>query len=352
MKGDATLTRLLSVLATVALTAACGSSSQAPVAAAPSPSADTKAPPARGYHFMVGLGTKPGVLLFSGSTAPPRFDGYDLGDVWIWRAGSGWTQKSGLGQKFGCPVSVPVTRPCRTSEFACFDPRAGQMVVMATDAGQAAPLTENWTYDPQNDSWQQRALDHRPDFMNGTTAALDEESDRLIAFDGDTWAYDPAANSWQQMHPKVSPVFDAFSSMVYDQKADRLILFVVGSRGSLTAVWTYDFNHDAWTEADTGTGPSARSYAAVAYDPRSGHVIMFGGDLLDSPLSDTWSYDPAANRWTELKPQTGPTARGRHAMAYDSESGKMVMFGGGPNPRAYRNDTWTFDPSTSEWAKA
>ena len=338
-------------LVALAMTVACSTASPTSTTVkSPSPtSTATKSPPARGYHFMAGLGTNPGILLFSGETAPPRYGGYNLGDMWLWRAGKGWTQKSGLGHKYG---------------FACYDPKAGRMVVLITESGKQTvvsvgfdPLAENWTYDPQQDSWQQRALDQRPEFLNGTAAALDSESDRLIAFDGDTWAYDPAANSWRQMHPKNSPQFGSWSAFVYDEKRDRLILLGGEERGPLSDVWTYDFNHDAWTEADAGSGPSGRLYAAAAYDARSGRLILFGGmegvSITSSghPVNDTWSYDLLANKWTELKPKTSPPARGRHAMAFDSESGKIVMFGGGPDPRHFQNDTWTFDPLTSNWSK-
>jgi hypothetical protein len=343
-----TVTRLI-LGASMTIAMSCGLSSPGQ----PSASGDSKLPPARGYHFMVGLGNDPGVLLFSGSTAPPRRGGYDLGDVWLWRNGRGWTQKTGLGQKYGCPVLVPATRPCRSSDFASYDPKTGQMVVLATDAGQAAPLAENWTYDVRNDSWQQRALDKRPEFLNGTVAALDTESRRLIAFNGETWAYDPAANSWQQMHPKTSPMFGAFAAFVYDERDDRLILLGGEDRGSLSDVWAYDFNHDSWTASDTGSGPSARLYTAVAYDPRSGRVVLFAGMTPsdDRALNDTWSYDPATNRWTELRPHTSPPARGRHAMAFDSESGHIVMFSGGEDPLSYQRDTWIFDPGTNNWAR-
>ena len=333
-------------MAAIILTMACSISPQ------PNTPATAEAPPSRGYHFMLGLGSDPGVLLFSGSTAPPRRGGFDLGDVWLWRNGRGWTQKTGLGQKYGCPVLVPATRPCRSSDFASYDPKTGQMVVLATDAGQDAPLAENWTYDLRNDSWQQRALDKRPEFLNGTAAALDTESHRLIAFTGETWAYDPAANSWQQMHPKNSPMFGAFSAFVYDEKDDRLILLGGEDRGSLSDVWAYDFNHDLWTESDAGSGPSARLYTAVAYDARFGRLILFAGmSPSDHALNDTWSYDPATNRWVQLKPQTSPPARGRHAMAFDSESGHIVMFSGGVDPLNYRRDSWIFDLGTNNWSK-
>ncbi|HSS62003.1 MAG TPA: kelch repeat-containing protein [Candidatus Limnocylindrales bacterium] len=55
-----------------------------------------------------------------------------------------------------------------------------------------------------------------------------------------------------------------------------------------------------------------------------------------------------------------PPARGYHFVVglgtnpgtYDSESGHVVMFGGGVDPRHFQNDTWIFDPSTNNWARA
>jgi galactose oxidase-like protein len=331
------------LLVPVALTMACCTSSP------PTTSTQAKSPPARGYPVMVGLGTNPGVLLFSGETAPPRAGGYDLGDIWLWRASKGWTRKTGLGQKYG---------------FAFYDPKAERVVVLVTEYGKFVALSENWTYDPLNDSWQQRAPEQRPDFPNGTTAALDSESDRVIAFDGDTWAYDPAANSWRQMHPKESPAFGAWSVLAYADKHDRLILLGGQGRGDLTDVWMYDFNHDTWTETHTASGPTGRMYAGVAYDARTDRLILFGGCGLSAPicrssepgppaaLSDTWSYDLNTNTWSELKPKASPSGRARHAMAYDSETGNIVMFGGGNDPFHFKSDTWIFDPSTNNWSKA
>ena len=38
---------------------------------------------------------------------------------------------------------------------------------------------------------------------------------------------------------------------------------------------------------------------------------------MEGYLNDTWSYDPAANAWTELKPATAPSARFGSAMVHD-----------------------------------
>ena len=308
---------------------------------APQPAAFTeaKSPPARGYHFMTGLGPNPGVLLFSGENAPPPAGGHDLGDLWLWRSGTGWTQKKGLDQKWG---------------YAGYDPKAGRVIVLVVEVGKYIPLLENWSYDPGANSWAQRTTDQRPDFVNGAVSAIDAESERVIVFSNDTWAYDPVGNSWQQMHPKNSPLFGSWSALVYDDKRDRLILLGGEGRGQLSDVWFYDFNHDAWSEVDAGSGPSARLYPAAAYEARSGRVILFGGvaEATHSPLNDTWSYDVGTNKWTELQAKTSPPSRGRHAMAFDGESGKIVMFGGGADPFHFQKDTWVFDPGRNEWSRA
>ncbi len=296
-----------------------------------------KGPMARGYHNVIGLGSSPGVLLYGGETTSPRAGGHLLGDVWVWRSGSGWSERSGLGQKDG---------------FVFYEPKAGKVMDLVFDAGKFEPLSERWTYDPMSDSWQEQTLDKRPDFPNGAVAAFDSESNRLIVFGDGTWSYDPVANSWQQMQPKVSPAFGTWSVFVYDARADRVVLLGGENRGNLSDVWTYDFNHDTWTESVASSGPSARMYAAAAYDPRSGHVILFGGLASDSPVNDTWSYDLASNSWTHLTPKTSPPKRGRHAMAYERESGKIVMFGGGTSPLDFQRDTWTYDPAQNEWSRS
>jgi len=43
----------------------------------------------------------------------------------------------------------------------------------------------------------------------------------------------------------------------------------------------------------------------MAYDPETGQVIMFGGFDGNQYLNDIWAYDPATNEWTELIPATG-----------------------------------------------
>ena len=43
----------------------------------------------------------------------------------------------------------------------------------------------------------------------------------------------------------------------------------------------------------------------MVYDAARGEVIMFGGETAEgASLGGIWAYDPSANRWTDLVPDT------------------------------------------------
>jgi len=115
--------------------------------------------------------------------------------------------------------------------------------------------------------------------------------------------------------------------------------------------WTFDFNHDTWTQVGTSSAPTARGYVAMAYDAAGGRSVLYGGEASDSSsLDDTWTFDAAAGRWTELVTAVGPGPRTWHTLAYDAEEQSVVMFGGGAS-RDYDNAVWLFRSSTNQWAR-
>jgi uncharacterized protein (TIGR03437 family) len=102
-----------------------------------------------------------------------------------------------------------------------------------------------------------------------------------------------------------------------------------------------------WTLAAPATSPPARTGPAMAFDSLHGQAVMFGGTgtAKEPPgtadnLSDTWVWD--GSTWTEKTPQTVPTPRALHAMAYGL--GQVLMFGGAINGSVgLEKDTWVFD---------
>jgi N-acetylneuraminic acid mutarotase len=125
-------------------------------------------------------------------------------------------------------------------------------------------------------------------------------------------------------------------------------------------IWEWSQATGKWTKRDSTGGPSARSGAAMVFDSKRGKFILFGGRAGSGyNLEDTWEWDPSTGKWTELGPQSHPTARSQHSMAYEKSIGKVLLFGGGrSDPESNdgsdvsgsMSDTWEYDPATETWS--
>jgi len=76
--------------------------------------------------------------------------------------------------------------------------------------------------------------------------------------------------------------------------------------------------------AHAGNRPPARYAHAMAYDSERGVTVLFGGwDGYDN-LSDTWEWDGVD--WVQRTPDDEAYSRHEHAMAYDSVRGVTVLY--------------------------
>jgi len=193
--------------------------------------------------------------------------------------------------------------------------------------------------------------------------AYDIESDITIIYGGwktpepyelgDTWSYDFNNDTYTNMTPSVSPPFLEVGGMEYDSQSDRMVMF-----GGLTdfnnyivvnETWTYDYNTNTWENKTSGAAPSPRASIGFAYDSESDRMILFGGENGTTKFNDTWAYDLESNTWEKMNPAVVPGARMLSAMAYDEESDRVILFGGredGPDKIA---NTWAYDYNTDSW---
>jgi hypothetical protein len=98
----------------------------------------------------------------------------------------------------------------------------------------------------------------------------------------------------------------------------------------LDSTWAYDLNTDTWTEMEPSESLPARCCFPMAYDVESDRVILYGGVFGADVDKDryVWAYDFNSNRWEQLSAAEGvPLYEGR--MAYDGESDRIVLYGGG-----------------------
>lgn len=97
--------------------------------------------------------------------------------------------------------------------------------------------------------------------------------------------------------------------------------------------------------------PAPRFAHSMVYDAESDRIIMFGGLVEPAPTwsDETWTYDFNTNTWTNMKPAVRPSPRHGPGMAYDSESDRMILFGGTMRGELF-GDTWAYDLNTNTWA--
>lgn len=149
--------------------------------------------------------------------------------------------------------------------------------------------------------------------------------------------------------PDVSPPMRASHAMTYANGA----VFLFGGEGCGSACNdTWQWDGSLWTQVYPGVTPPAREYHALAYDGERGRAVLFGGcpDFYCSGLwGDTWTWDGAA--WAQASPATTPPPRAYHALAYDAARRMTVLFGGYAGettcpPSGYCDDMWAWDGST------
>ena len=178
--------------------------------------------------------------------------------------------------------------------------------------------------------------------------------------------------TWTNLNPSGDvPHKRSGQSMIYNPDTGKVILFggcpgatLEGSTvteqkyTAFNDTWAYDPSANTWTNLEpSGDVPSAREQYSMAYDSGTGKVIVFGGydPKTGYGLADTWAYDPAANTWTNLNPSGDvPSARDAHTMVYDSANGRVILFGGDTgrtDTSVSPNDTWAYDPSANKWTE-
>jgi N-acetylneuraminic acid mutarotase len=154
----------------------------------------------------------------------------------------------------------------------------------------------------------------------------------------------------------LNPSTRAYVSMAYDKESDRVILFG-GQTGDYRdpasyngETWAYNVAANKWTEMKPASGPTRRCCAELAYDAESDRVLLFGGgDQTAWGLDDSWAYDYNTNTWTEMA--KGPAKHLGARLAYDAESDRIILFGGYAMSGFLYNDTWAYDFNSNTWTE-
>ncbi len=268
----------------------------------------------------------------------------------------------------------PATSPLgRAEPGICYDSIRDEVMIFAGEDGMDTPdaLNDSWIYDVDSDTWTEVFPTTAPSDRRAHSMAFDSESNRIIVFGGlpdygnDTWAGEPTANTFIEMNPATAPEGRTGAIMVYDSESDRMILFG-GYNGEGSALpssylddtWSYDFNTDTWEELTTTGSPSARGVPSMVYDSESDRIVLFGGSIGSESYNDTWLFDYNSLTWTEVTPTGSPSVRSRHSSAYDWESDRVIIYGGTYNGfnglgliSETQGKTWAYDVNTNTWER-
>ena len=84
----------------------------------------------------------------------------------------------------------------------------------------------------------------------------------------------------------------------------------------------------------------------MAYDADRGRVVLFGGSGTNPNVAfgETWEFD--GTRWQRAA-TSGPTGRVHHALQYDAQARRTVMYGGFVPGSAALGETWTWSATTN-----
>jgi hypothetical protein len=232
-----------------------------------------------------------------------------------------------------------------------------------------------WYYSPSTSRWGSLDGPHwayvgdLPTNRFSAAFAYSTKDQAFVMFGGgpadttDTWILDAQTRTWLPMIAANDPDSppgraEVGNSMVYDEVHDVFILF--GGRctdpglsrcergTSLADTWIYDLGTNTWTEVTPPVSPPSRERHAMAYDSANGIVLMFAGQrcfgtqcLNAERLNDLWAYDYATNTWSNITPaDTNPTPRYLSTMIYDPIAGAAVVWTGKDSRSRPMRETW------------
>lgn len=241
---------------------------------------------------------------------------------------------------------------------------------------QASALRDVWSVDLADANWVEHTDMPPGGGPAGAPVGYDAESDEVIVlqtvfFDVandpvSTRSYDTDTDTWTDVSSEPQPRLGVGARMVYDSTSDRLVVFggqaLDGSELVYTAeTWAYDANTRTWEER-AAIEPPGVNYHAMAYDEQSDRTVLFG--FTDDGDTLLWAYEYGADTWQELSMAGGPpTASAYQQAVYDPAIDRILVFGGirpedpdvvpsSPNELVGHAELWRYDYDANSWEQA
>ncbi|MGB2694539.1 MAG: kelch repeat-containing protein [Dehalococcoidia bacterium] len=159
----------------------------------------------------------------------------------------------------------------------------------------------------------------------------------------------PQVLRWERLAPSGAlPTARRDQSMVSDGKRVYVFGGRNGDAGDLNDLWTFDLKAGTWTEVAAADGPSPRHGHNAAWDTDRGRMVIFGGQQGDAFFNDTWAFEPPGGAWSQLS--TGaPTPQPRYGAGAALVPGGLFFVTHGFTDQGRFDDSWQFDFSQDTW---
>jgi hypothetical protein len=245
------------------------------------------------------------------------------------------------------PANPP---PARSYLAMTYDPVSGKVIAFGGFDGTGY-LNDTWSFD--GTSWMQIATQSAPPARAGAEMTYDSIAQKIVLFGGydgtdylgDTWLWDESTLQWTQATPAHQPSA-VTGPMLFPDPNGRADLFG-GYDGQFYQLTMWQWNGSDWTQLFPPAVPFARASAAVATNTSTGQVVMFGG-LADVNPNNTWTYD--GTTWTLQSPAVQPLLVYAASAAFDPALQGVVLFGGGSGG-VDQNTTWLWDQLGATWTQ-
>jgi hypothetical protein len=145
--------------------------------------------------------------------------------------------------------------------------------------------------------------------------------------------------------PNASLVAGQWNYLFYHPELKKVVLVNGGPDRGKPAddpleLWAWDGTEWSLLNADR-QGPAWRNFAGAAFDSNRGRLVIYGGvQDRNSRMEETWEWD--GQNWTQFN-VPGPGFREGAAMTYDETRGQTILYGGADEKFEILGDTWAWD---------
>lgn len=218
-----------------------------------------------------------------------------------------------------------------------------------------------------------RGVFAKPQPRNGGQMVYDSVGDQVLLFGGrgngsirgdlygDLWSLDLESKKWEKIELPGGPAPRLSPGLVYDPVRHQLVLFGGHTNSDrVNDTWLLDLDNLEWREINPAVSPPARSDMGMAFDEKNQVVVLFGGYCLEVErdlCDDTWIFDPAANQWVEMEPESSPPVMYGLSLDYDSRGDTLLLFGGHMSrfsgnvmsSAGYNDSVWSYSYQDNAW---